>query len=158
MKHSRLVNSPAGPLCVSEEGGRIVSIDFNARRPAEESDSPVLLQAEQQLAEYFAGMRKDFTLPMKVAGTAFQRMVWEALVSIPYGETRTYGFLAKAAGSPKAFRAAGGACNRNPLPFLIPCHRAVGADGSLTGFGGGLDIKALMLDLEKKHAGSTPSQ
>jgi methylated-DNA-[protein]-cysteine S-methyltransferase len=152
MKQSRLVHSPVGPLRVSEENGRVTALEFDAPGALGGSESPVLLQAERQLAEYFAGSRKAFDLPLTVSGTAFQKAVWAALVSIPYGETRTYGFLARAAGSPGAARAAGGACNRNPLAIIIPCHRAIGADGSLTGFGGGLDTKAALLNLEKGHS------
>lgn len=153
-----MVASPAGPLCVKEEGGRITGIEFGGRCPDDASDGPVLLEAERQLAEYFAGKRKAFDLPTAVSGTAFQRAVWGALLAIPYGETQTYGFLARAAGSPRACRAAGNACNRNPLPILIPCHRAVGADGGLTGFAGGLGVKALLLGLEKDNAGRGQGQ
>lgn len=101
------------------------------------------------LDEYFCGGQPDFSLvPLRAEGTLFQQEVWKALLTIPYGETRTYGQIAHMIGRPKAVRAVGGACGRNPLPILVPCHRVVGADGSLTGFSCGLDRKRFLLSLE----------
>lgn len=114
------------------------------------SASPLLIEAKKQLDEYFAGKRKIFSLPLSFQGTAFQIRVWEALQTIPYGETWYYGQLAEAVGNSKACRAVGMANNRNPLPILIPCHRVIGKNGSLTGYGGGLDIKEKLLALEQR--------
>lgn len=111
---------------------------------------PLLAQAARELGEYFDGIRRTFTFPISLQGTPFQKEVWRALRSIPYGETRTYGQIAAQIGRPKAVRAVGMANHRNPLPIVVPCHRVVGADGSLTGYAGGLDIKTLLLRLEKQ--------
>lgn len=104
----------------------------------------------EQLCEYFAGSRQTFDLPLEPRGTEFQRRVWNALCEIPYGETRSYGEIAQRVGNPKASRAVGMANHRNPIPILIPCHRVIGADGSLVGYGGGLGVKRYLLDLEKR--------
>jgi len=112
-------------------------------------EHPVLLRAAQQLQAYFAGEAKDFDLPLDAQGTAFQMRVWQALQSIPYGQTRSYAQLAALVGSPKAARAVGLANGRNPLSIIVPCHRVIGADGSLTGYGGGLENKRFLLKLEK---------
>lgn len=109
---------------------------------------PLLQQAVEQLDEYFAGRRKAFTLPLAPEGTPFQLSVWQALQKIPYGTTCSYGEIATAIGNPKASRAVGLANNKNPLPIFIPCHRVIGADGKLIGYGGGLDIKRRLLALE----------
>jgi methylated-DNA-[protein]-cysteine S-methyltransferase len=108
----------------------------------------VLVQAQQQLDEYFSGARKRFTVQLDFAGTEFQNKVWNALRTIPFGETRSYGAIADQIGSSKAVRAVGAANGRNPIPIIVPCHRVIGADGTLTGFAGGLDIKARLLSLE----------
>ena len=110
--------------------------------------SPLLDAAEAQLREYFAGTRRTFDLPLAPRGTAFQQRVWAALRAIPYGETRTYGELAAAIGSPSASRAVGMANHHNPIPIVIPCHRVIGANGTLTGYAGGLEIKRKLLALE----------
>jgi methylated-DNA-[protein]-cysteine S-methyltransferase len=116
---------------------------------AELADDDRLSAVRVQLAEYFAGNRTSFTLPLSVrGGSAFERAVWGQIASIGYGETRTYGAIAGAIGQPDAARAVGIACNRNPLPIVVPCHRVVGAGGKLVGFGGGLDRKRRLLDLE----------
>jgi methylated-DNA-[protein]-cysteine S-methyltransferase len=106
--------------------------------------------AIQQLSEYFAGKRTEFTLPLHPQGSDFQQLVWNALQKIPYGQTRTYGEIALQIGNPKAARAVGLANNRNPLAIIIPCHRVIGANGNLTGYAGGLDCKAFLLNLEQK--------
>ncbi len=107
----------------------------------------------EQLTEYFAGERKDFDLPLALAGTEFQVSVLKALLEIPYGETRTYGAIAKQIGRPKAVRAVGAANGRNPIPIIVPCHRVIGSSGHLTGFGGGLDTKETLLRLEAENSG-----
>lgn len=115
-------------------------------------DHPVLLQAERELTEYFAGERTSFSLPLDPAGSEFQKTIWSALSTIPYGQTRSYGELARQIGNPKASRAVGAANGKNPLLIVVPCHRAIGADGSLTGFAGGLEVKRYLLSLEASRA------
>lgn len=112
---------------------------------------PVLLEAERQLKQYFAGKLKTFTLPLDFVGTEFQKKVWAALLTIPFGETRSYGEIAKQIGNPKAVRAVGAANGKNPLSIIAPCHRVIGANGTLTGFAGGLEIKAYLLKLESQQ-------
>lgn len=112
------------------------------------SNAPFLRKATVQLDEYFRGVRREFDLDLKPTGTAFQLAVLNALATIPYGETRSYGEIASQIGRPKAVRAVGAANGRNPLPIVIPCHRVIGADGSLTGFGGGIETKRYLLELE----------
>jgi methylated-DNA-[protein]-cysteine S-methyltransferase len=114
---------------------------------------PVLLKAERQIAEYFARKRRSFSVPIDMHGTSFQKQVWEALLAIPFGETRTYGDLAKQLGRPQAARAVGAASGRNPLSIIVPCHRVVGSTGKLTGFAGGLDAKIRLLELEERGEG-----
>lgn len=111
--------------------------------------APIALEVQRQLSEYFAGKRKEFSLPLKPAGTAFQKAVWQALLEIPYGQTRTYGQIAAAVGNPNAARAVGLACNRNPVWIVIPCHRVVGKAG-LTGYAGGLALKQQLLEIEQR--------
>jgi len=115
---------------------------------AMKKETPLLKKTKKELAEYLAGKRKRFTVPLLTIGTPFQKQVWKALQEIPYGETRSYQEIAKAIGKPKATRAIGAANHCNRLPLLIPCHRVIGKDGSLTGFGGGLPLKQRLLDLE----------
>lgn len=115
----------------------------------ERADHPVLIEAERQLDAYFAGRRQRFELKLAFAGTEFQRKVWQALLTIPYGETRSYGELAREIGAPDAIRAVGAANGRNPISIVAPCHRVIGANGSLTGFAGGLDAKRRLLAMEK---------
>jgi len=114
----------------------------------EAPEDPVLAATAQQLTEYFAGTRAEFDLPLHLEGTDFQREAWLALADIPYGKTTTYARQAEAIGRPGAFRAVGSANGSNPIPIVLPCHRVVGSDGSLTGFGGGVDVKQSLLDLE----------
>ena len=113
--------------------------------------SPLSEAATIQIREYAEGRRTEFDLPLAPKGTAFQLAVWAALQQIPYGETRSYGDIASAIGKPKAARAVGLACHRNPLPILIPCHRVVGKDGALTGYAGGTELKQQLLELEREH-------
>lgn len=146
---SRVVSSPFGPLTLFAVNGRIVSLDWGkgCDVPAE-ADSPVLALAAEQLAAYFEERLKVFSLPLEAAGTPFQKRVWDALCAIPYGEVQTYGELA--AGLSSSARAVGGACGANPIPILIPCHRAVGSGGHLTGYSGmgGIFTKRRLLRLE----------
>ncbi|MBM0106044.1 methylated-DNA--[protein]-cysteine S-methyltransferase [Steroidobacter sp. S1-65] len=114
-------------------------------------DHPVLLETERQLREYFSGVREVFELPLDVRGTEFQRRVWNALLSIPYGETRSYLQIARHIGNPAAVRAVGAANGRNPLSIIAPCHRVLGSNGQLTGFAGGLEIKARLLSHERRE-------
>lgn len=148
------VKTPVGGICIEEEGGAITSL-YICRDPmklSEECPDALLREAKKQLQEYFAGDRRKFTLPLRPAGTPFQQKVWDALRRIPYGETCSYGEIAVQIGNPKACRAVGGANNKNPIMILIPCHRVVGADGSLVGFGGGLPVKEFLLALEKSKS------
>lgn len=141
--------SPLGELFVLEQEGAVVGVNFEKPRQGQLCVTPLLEQVCGLLDEYFRGGQPDFSLvPLRAEGTLFQREVWKALLTIPYGETRTYGQIAHMIGRPKAVRAVGGACGRNPLPILVPCHRVVGADGSLTGFSCGLDRKRFLLSLE----------
>ncbi len=147
-----LFEAPFGRLTLAEKDGALVRIWFPREiAPAIPlGETPLLKAAKRQLSEYFAGTRRGFQLPLNPSGTPFQQQCWQALREIPYGETITYGELARRIGNPKAVRAVGQANHRNPIPVIIPCHRVIGADGSLVGFGGGLDIKSLLLRLEGK--------
>lgn len=116
---------------------------------SEDKHHPILLETEKQLHEYFSKKRKFFTLKLDFQGTEFQKKVWEALLTIPFGETRTYGQIAKQIDNPQAVRAVGGAANKNPIPIIAPCHRVIGATGKLVGFGGGMVNKTILLDIEK---------
>lgn len=144
----RTISTPFGPMCLVEADGVLVRF---FRGCGGTDASPLLVEAEKQLSEYFAGTRREFALPLAPVGTEFQRKVWDALRTIPYGETRSYGEIAAQIGNPKAGRAVGMANNRNPLPILIPCHRVIGADGTLVGYGGGLDVKSALLELEHRN-------
>jgi methylated-DNA-[protein]-cysteine S-methyltransferase len=146
----RRIPSPIGDLQLFADGEHIVRIGFpdEDTEPAREGDNPVLAACAEQLAEYFSGCRRRFELPLAPRGTEFQRSVWRALIDIPYGETRSYRDIAGAIGRPRAVRAVGAANGRNPLPIVVPCHRVIGSDGSLTGFAGGLAAKTCLLELE----------
>ena len=139
-----------GPLTIVSDGTAVTAICFaGADEPGDPRiRSELTDRAATQINEYAAGSRRRFELPLRPAGTAFQRAVWQALCDIPYGETRSYKQIAAAVGNPAATRAVGMANNRNPIVVVIPCHRVIGADGSLTGYGGGLDMKRRLLDLE----------
>ncbi|HHX71501.1 MAG TPA: methylated-DNA--[protein]-cysteine S-methyltransferase [Clostridiales bacterium] len=149
-----LMPSPLGTLCIEEKDNAITRLLFqNEIEPSmQTAPTPLLEEAQKQLSGYFAGERKAFSLPLAPKGTPFQQTVWQALLAIPYGETRSYAEIARAVEKPKAFRAVGMANNRNPIPILIPCHRVIGADGSLVGYGGGLSVKQALLALERKFA------
>jgi len=127
-------------------------IEFGGRRRANSSSNPQMREAVRQLRLYFAGELAVFDLPLEIIGTPFQKKVWQALRTIPYGETRSYSEIAAQIGAPKAVRAVGAANGRNPIPIVVPCHRVIGSNGSLVGFGGGLPWKRLLLELEAKYA------
>lgn len=144
----RVMTSPVGPLTLQSRGDAVCGVLFGRRGEPAEADTPVLRQCEEELAAYFAGDLRAFTVPLRPAGTPFQLQVWEALRQIPHGETRTYAQIAQAIGNPKACRAVGMANNKNPISILIPCHRVIGAKGALVGYGGGLEVKKFLLSLE----------
>jgi methylated-DNA-[protein]-cysteine S-methyltransferase len=123
-----------------------------AGSPPESDSLSVARQAERQLREYFAGQRRSFDVPLDLGGSSFQRSVWKALTEIPYGKTASYRDIAIAVNSPKGYRAIGQANNRNPIPIIVPCHRVIGADGSIGGYGGGVDRKNQLLELERRYA------
>lgn len=152
MENRICLSSPVGRLTLAEEDGAITRLLFEECQPSGESGA-LLDEAVRQLEEYFAGMRRTFDLPLNPQGTPFQKKVWKALCEIPYGETRSYGDIARAVDSPKAFRAVGMANHNNPISIIIPCHRVIGSDGSLTGYGGGLDKKVYLLQLEGIEVG-----
>lgn len=146
-------DTPIGPLLLAADGGSLTRILFSPKEQAPTTTgSTILARARDQLEEYFAGTRLEFNLPLGPHGTPFQQEVWSALTTIPYGRTRTYGELARQLGTPTGPRAVGAANGQNPLPVVIPCHRVIGADGSLVGYGGGLDRKRALLDLETRAA------
>ncbi|ORA36382.1 methylated-DNA--[protein]-cysteine S-methyltransferase [Mycobacterium aquaticum] len=152
----RSVDSPVGPLTLAGRDGRLMHLrmvdqTYEPSRDGWEVDDSAFPEAVEQLAEYFAGERTAFDLELHMVGTAFQRRVWAALQSIPYGETCTYGDIAREIGAPGAFRAVGLANGHNPIGIVVPCHRVIGANGSLTGYGGGLDRKRALLELEKSR-------
>ena len=153
--------SPIGPLTLVAEAGQLTALYMDAQRhrPDETSlgvrgdqDAAPFVAAARQLADYFAGQLTEFDLPLAPAGTAFQREVWAALQAIPYGQTWSYAQLAEKIGRASAVRAVGLANGKNPIALVIPCHRVIGSDGSLTGYGGGLDRKRFLLDLESRRA------
>jgi methylated-DNA-[protein]-cysteine S-methyltransferase len=150
--------SPVGELTLVAGEAGLVAVLWPDDRPGrvrlpemvEAPDHPVLAETGRQLADYFAGTRRAFDLPLDFRGPAFHRAVWAALLTIPFGETRTYGDVARRLGRPTAFRAVGAANGRNPISIVAPCHRVVGANGALTGFAGGLAAKAWLLRHEEK--------
>ena len=164
MKKVYFYNYPVGPLGIAEDSGAISRIFFSDKKELPQNsrvkhiiiektsfeleETPLIKKAADQLVEYFDGKRKRFDLPLLLNGTEFQRSVWNALLAIPYGETRSYGDIASLVGNPKACRAVGMANNRNPIVIIVPCHRIIGKDLSLTGYGGGLANKKLLLELE----------
>ncbi len=157
--HYEDMDSPVGRLRLIASDEALVGIWFEHGRDAARGaagltskSSKILARARAQLEQYFAGTRRDFELPLDPRGTEFQRRVWRRLSQIAYGDTTTYGALAHELGNPKGSRAVGLANGSNPIPIVIPCHRVIGADGSLTGFGGGLAIKAALLELERSAA------
>jgi methylated-DNA-[protein]-cysteine S-methyltransferase len=157
------MDSPVGKLRLVASANALVAVLWERERPNRvrldemnlDPGHPVLIEAERQLTEYFSGARTEFALPLELRGSEFQKKVWRALTGIPFGETRSYLALAKTVGSAKAVRAVGAANGKNPLSIVVPCHRVVGANGSLTGFAGGLQVKAKLLALEARATAST---
>lgn len=169
--HCVTFDSPVGPLFLAASDKGLVALEFDARLPGQQSirPNPRHIREEQvrreetlsfddsprrmrpyigELEEYFSGRRREFTFPLDLRGTEFQLACWHALLAIPYGETRTYADIARAIGKPNAFRAVGMANNRNPIAIVVPCHRVIASDGTLCGYGGGLDVKRKLLELE----------
>lgn len=143
--------SPIGILHIVEEDGFLVGVHLaDWKEEGVRVETPLIREADTQLTEYFLKRRTQFNLPIRLRGTPFQETVWEALRTIPYGETVSYGEIARQIGRPKASRAVGGANHKNPLLIVVPCHRVIGANKSLTGFGAGLLVKKYLLDLEKQ--------
>jgi methylated-DNA-[protein]-cysteine S-methyltransferase len=153
----KVMQSPVGNLKLVASDQGLVAILWQNDKPSrvrlnelvEDTTHPILLDTERELGEYFAGKRRGFSVPLDMRGTAFQKNVWHALLGIPFGETRSYGQLAKQLGNPQAMRAVGAANGRNPISIIVPCHRVIGSSGKLTGFAGGLETKAQLLSLEE---------
>jgi methylated-DNA-[protein]-cysteine S-methyltransferase len=157
----KIIESPVGKLKLAASNQGLVAILWDNDRPhrgvslnelVANEQCPVLVETERQLREYFAGKRKTFSIPLDMRGTRFQKDVWEALLAIPFGETRSYGQIANQLGNPRATRAVGAANGRNPVSIIVPCHRVIGSSGKLTGFGGGLETKAHLLNLENSDS------
>ena len=165
--------SSVGPLFLASSERGLVALEFDARLPGQQTirQNPRDLRAEtgavrfeesscalrlcvNELEEYFAGKRRHFSFALDLRGTDFQKACWNALLAIPYGETRTYADIARAVGRPQGFRAVGMANNRNPIAIVVPCHRVIASDGTLCGYGGGLDIKRRLLQLEGALSGT----
>lgn len=171
--HSTMFTSPVGRLFLAASDQGLVALEFDARLPGQQTirPNPRDLRAEakgvqfaesagamrayvRELDEYFAGKRREFSFPLDLRGTDFQLACWRALLAIPYGETRSYGEIARAVGKPQAFRAVGMANNRNPVAIVVPCHRVIASNGTLCGYGGGLDVKRKLLELEGALTGT----
>ncbi|MEM6050846.1 methylated-DNA--[protein]-cysteine S-methyltransferase [Erwinia sp. P7711] len=158
----KMMPSPVGLLTLIASDKGVAAILWENENPnrvrqmATEEDPahPVLLETERQLKEYFAGERTTFTVTLDFVGTEFQKKVWQALVAIPFGETRSYGEIARQIGHPKAVRAVGAANGKNPISIIAPCHRVIGSNGKLTGFAGGLEAKAFLLNIEIRQPGN----
>lgn len=147
---TRWMDTPLGGLRLHSDAGLLTAIDFDAEPRGTRSPDPVLDEAERQLGEYFDGKRTEFDLPLASEGSEFQKKVWAELRRIPYGETATYGDIARRLGyEPVIARAVGVANASNPLPIVVPCHRVIGSDGKLTGYAGGIDRKRTLLELEQ---------
>lgn len=155
MENSYMFKSPIGVLKISEENNRITGVDLQRENTdvvvtqRHQQHTDLLYEAYKQLNEYFAGRRREFELPLYFRGTVFQQTVWRELQKIPYGETRSYADIAIGIGNPKAVRAIGQANHRNPIMIIVPCHRVINKNGTLGGFGCGLEVKKFLLDLEK---------
>lgn len=156
MKYGLYLETSIGRLYLEQEGDFLVSL---GRAGDSEEDAlqetPLLRRAAEEITEFLAGRRRDFDIPIHMKGTDFQKRVWQALLEIPYGETKSYGEIAARIGCPGGARAVGQACNRNPIMIIVPCHRVIGGNGRLVGFGGGLDMKEKLLTLEQQeHIGT----
>ncbi len=157
MIHYRTIDSPIGPLTLAGRGSvltnlRMVDQTYEPNRAGWTLDRGVFADTVEQLDAYFAGKLTDFDIELDLQGTEFQQRVWKALLTIPYGETRSYGEIAEQIAAPSAARAVGLANGHNPIPIIVPCHRVIGASGKLTGYGGGLDRKQTLLELETSRA------
>ena len=171
--HFTKLDSLVGPLFLAASGKGLMALEFDARLPGQQTTRPnprdlrtehkglrfeekesALQNYARELEEYFAGQRRNFTFPLDLRGTDFQVACWNALLAIPYGETRTYADIARAVNRPQGFRAVGMANNRNPVAIVVPCHRVIASDGTLCGYGGGLDIKRKLLELEGAISGT----
>lgn len=156
MTYTMQLETPVGPLTVTASEKAVTAIRFGTQVPDGSKSctaadaTPLLRRAAEEIGAYFAGSRREFTLPLAPEGMPFQQKVWEALRTIPYGETRTYKQIAIQIGHNQSFRAVGMANNRNPIVIAVPCHRVIGYDGKLTGYAGGLDVKERLLELEKR--------
>jgi len=158
LQFSKTMASPVGVLTLIANDAGLSAVLWENDNPKRvrvgdliaAPDHPILVEAEHELRAYFAGERTSFSVPLAAAGTAFQKTAWAALLTIPYGETRSYGELARQIGNPKASRAVGAANGRNPISIIVPCHRAIASDGALTGFAGGLEAKRYLLALEAR--------
>ena len=151
-----IVPSPVGKLRLVGSDRGLVAVSWESKRSSvprletmEDPHHPVLVEAARQLDQYFAGQRKEFELKLEFRGTDFQKRVWDELLKIPFGETRTYGEIARRLGNVNAMRAVGAANGRNPIPIIAPCHRVIGASGALVGFGGGLEVKEYLINFER---------
>ena len=154
MKYLNYIDSPIGVLGLVQEEECLTEVFFGkseSHQDYSQEETPLLKEAKKQLEAYFEGCQKSFDLPLNPKGTDFQKTVWQALLLIPYGETRSYKDIAAAIGSPKASRAVGMSNNKNPLSILVPCHRVIGSSGKLVGYGGGLAIKEKLLGLERDN-------
>ncbi len=155
MKNLIRYESPVGRISIADNGEHITDIFFgkpgSLQTRFKDRETELNALAQKQLEEYFAGKRKEFDLPLKMEGTPFQISVWEALQRIPYGETRSYRDIAVEIGNPNSYRAVGLANNKNPISVVIPCHRVIGANGDMIGYGGGLNKKRRLLELERNH-------
>ncbi|PKM85123.1 MAG: cysteine methyltransferase [Firmicutes bacterium HGW-Firmicutes-11] len=151
MKRMIHIDTRLGSIGIAEEDGHITDVFFSSETPPQAltEQTPLLKDAAAQIVDYLAGRRRSFDLPLLPCGTEFQKNVWNALLQIPYGQTKTYQEIAEAVGNPKACRAVGNANNKNPISILIPCHRVIGKNGSMVGYGGGLAIKEQLLALER---------
>ena len=171
--HSAIFMSPVGPLFLAASDQGLVALEFDQRLPGQQTirpnprdlrvESSALKFEESErdmhlyiaaLEKYFAGEQRKFCIPLDLRGTEFQLACWRALLAIPYGETRTYADIARAVGRPQGFRAVGMANNRNPIAIVVPCHRVIASDGTLCGYGGGLDVKRKLLELEGALSGT----
>ncbi|MDD3393564.1 MAG: methylated-DNA--[protein]-cysteine S-methyltransferase [Anaerotignum sp.] len=153
MEKIHFYDSPVGTLILGEEDGFLTRVSFHEelKAPFVVEKTPLLEETAQQLTAFFQGERTIFALPLNPKGTAFQKKVWQALQDIPYGVTASYGEIARKIDNPKGSRAVGMANNKNPIAIIIPCHRVIGSKGKLVGYGGGLDKKVFLLELEKKN-------
>ena len=154
MKNMHILETKVGKICIIENGTEITNLDFydDIIEEAVQNDTPLIREIKQQLDDYFSGKRKNFELPLAPKGTEFQQKVWNALRNIPYGETKCYSEVAQIVGNAKASRAVGLANNKNPIAIIIPCHRVIGKSGKLVGYGGGLEKKEILLNIEKSNS------